>query len=417
MRRFINIRKIITAVLAAALVIIMTGAAFGAGETYDVTQDVWTVSDCVYMADISGEKVFYEKNAFSTCYPASTIKALTCLLAVENCSMDETVFISERAVDLEEGYTMLPAYAGEEMSMEDCLYAMMVMSANECANAIAEHVAGSVEAFADMMNERAEQIGCMDSHFVTPYGGADPYHYSTAYDMYLIAREAFDNPVVAGIAHTREYVMAATDYSGERYIESKNQLLNPDSDDYNPFVIASKSGNLETGRCLITLAEINGVRVVISCMHSGDYYGVFSDTDRLLDYVYENVDLSGTDGPSAEETASDMETEPEAESSVHRQSNPSDETETAAEAETTEETGTSAETESVIHAETVRPSVEEHSEEMTYDASSASSADEVSEETLPEPEGQSGRIWLFIAAGCVLAGVCATAVVLIRRRR
>ena len=115
--------------------------------------------------------ILYEKDADTKRYPASTTKIMTCLLALENCSLDETVTFSERAIDLEEAATNIDAVEGETMSLKDCLYGLMLASGNDCANAIAEHVAGSIEAFADMMNARV----CQHHHGQHLYHGADQY--------------------------------------------------------------------------------------------------------------------------------------------------------------------------------------------------------------------------------------------------
>ena len=136
--------------------------------------------------------VLYEKNSHAENYPASITKIMTALLAVENCDLNEEITFSEDAVYKNEGSTShIARDVGEKMTMEQCLYGMMLESANECAYAIGEHVAGGdINDFVDMMNERAKELGCKNTHFVNPNGLPDEDHYTSAYDMALIAREA-----------------------------------------------------------------------------------------------------------------------------------------------------------------------------------------------------------------------------------
>ena len=144
-------------------------------------------------------------------YPASTTKILTCLIAVENCSMDEVITFSHDAVfSLESGSSNIGIDPGQSMTLRECLYGILVGSANEVANAVAEHIAGSIDAFADMMNEKAAELGCTNSHFMNPHGLHDENHYTTAHDLALIARAFFQNEQLAKIGNTGNYHFEAT---------------------------------------------------------------------------------------------------------------------------------------------------------------------------------------------------------------
>ncbi|MBQ9814204.1 MAG: D-alanyl-D-alanine carboxypeptidase [Lachnospiraceae bacterium] len=250
--------------------------------------EVETISESICVIEEQTGTIVISKNQAMQCYPASTTKLLTALIVLEKADLNDTLLFSERAVSVPEGYTTLPAYAGEEMTVLDCLYGMMVMSANDCANAIAEYVGGSIDAFVEMMNEKAAELGCLDSHFTSPFGQSDPDHYSTAYDMCLIGRAAFENDLIVKLCSTPEYTIPTTNLSDERHISSKNKLFDPTSEYYNPSVLASKSGYLDTGRCIVTKAEVGGKSYIISCMHSPEYYGVFDDTNVIVDYILKN---------------------------------------------------------------------------------------------------------------------------------
>ncbi|MCQ2530331.1 MAG: D-alanyl-D-alanine carboxypeptidase [Lachnospiraceae bacterium] len=240
----------------------------------------------VFVTGIDNDLIFLEKEADTQRYPASTTKILTCLLALENCSLDETVVFSERALDLEEAATTINSEVGEEMSMKDCLYGLMLASGNDCAMAIAEHVGGSIEGFADMMNAKAAELGCTNSHFVNPSGLFDEDHYTTARDMALIAKAAFKNSTFIDLISTFTYSMGPTNKHDKRKFSNWNLCIDPDSDAFSPDVIGGKTGFLdEAGRCLVTYAEKNNMPIVI-VQFWGDYTGIFTEAKNLVNFIY-----------------------------------------------------------------------------------------------------------------------------------
>ena len=240
---------------------------------------------------VTGATLF-SQDADEKIYPASTTKLLTAILALENCSLDETVTFSETAVDLESGASSIDAVAGEEMSLEDVLYGLLLPSGNDCANAIAEHVAGSIDAFAEMMNEKAEELGCTSSHFTNPSGLHDSDHYTTASDMFLIAKEAFSNSTIKEIISCASYTVGATNMSDERTFSNSNSLIQTDSSYYNSTVVGGKTGYTSSaGRALVILSESNNMNLICLFFNCPYYYGVFSDANTLLDYVYNNFSI------------------------------------------------------------------------------------------------------------------------------
>ena len=139
-------------------------------------------------------KILYEKDCHARKYPASTTKILTAIIALENCDMNETATASEYAVtSVKSGYTKADIQVGETFTIEQLIDVMMLQSANEAATIIAEHIAGSEANFANMMNQKAKEIGCLDSNFVNANGMHNENHYSTAYDLALIARYCMQN--------------------------------------------------------------------------------------------------------------------------------------------------------------------------------------------------------------------------------
>lgn len=255
-------------------------------------EEVWPVpqsvdSESVIIMEATSSTVLYEKDADAMRYPASTTKIMTCLLALENCQMDEIVTFSERAVDLEEAASNIDAVAGEQMTMKDCLYGLMLASGNDVANAIAEHVGGSIEGFADMMNERAAAIGCTGTHFENPSGLFGDEHYTTARDMALIAQEAYKNSAFIDLITTPTYTMGPTNETEDpRTFKNWNELINTDSEYYSPDVIGGKTGYLdESGRCLVTYSKRDNL-MVITVQYKGAYYGIFDEAKRLLDFTF-----------------------------------------------------------------------------------------------------------------------------------
>ncbi|MCQ2513010.1 MAG: D-alanyl-D-alanine carboxypeptidase [Lachnospiraceae bacterium] len=245
----------------------------------------------VFISAIDNDLIFLEKDADTKRYPASTTKILTCLLALENCSLDETVVFSERALDLEEAATTIKSEVGEEMSLKDCLYGLMLASGNDCAMAIAEHVGGSIEGFADMMNAKAAELGCTNSHFVNPSGLFDENHYTTARDMSLIAKAAYKNSTFIDLISTFTYSMGPTNKHDKRKFSNWNLCIDPDSDAFTPDVIGGKTGYLdEAGRCLVTFAKKNNMPIVI-VQFWGDYTGIFMEAKNLVNFIYSHFGM------------------------------------------------------------------------------------------------------------------------------
>ena len=150
--------------------------------------------------------ILYEKNIHDKMYPASTTKLMTCLLALEKegASLSDMVDFSVEAVySVSWDSSNMGMDAGESMTLEDCLYGILVLSANEVSNAVAEYVSGDISSFVDLMNERAKELGCVDTHFNNAHGYTDENHYTSAYDLALMGREFFKNELLAKMSRTR----------------------------------------------------------------------------------------------------------------------------------------------------------------------------------------------------------------------
>ena len=240
--------------------------------------------------DMNSGIVLYAKDADTPYYPASITKTMTALLVVEKCSLDETVTFSKKATtNLESGAVTISLQEGDKLTVRECLYALLLKSANEVANGLAEHVAGSVEAFAELMNAKAASLGCTHTHFVNPNGLNDSNHYTTAHDMALIGRAAFANEIIRKIDTTESYKIQATKKNPKGItVTRSNKILNPSNECYYPYAIASKTGyTSRAGSTLVTAAEKDGKRLVAVILKSTKYLGQYADTKTLLDYGFE----------------------------------------------------------------------------------------------------------------------------------
>lgn len=234
--------------------------------------------------------IIYEKNSHEQLYPASITKIMTSLLAVENSSLSDTVTFSHNSVfGIPAGSSIVGGIdEGDQYSMEFCLYGLMLLSGNETAIAIAEHVAGSTEAFAKMMNEKAAEIGCLNTHFANPHGLHDPNHYTSAYDMAMITKYALQNQDFKKFICTATYNFPPTSKGEIRY-DNRNHHKMMEGGIYEyPGCIGGKTGyTSDAGNTLVTLAERDGMTLICVVMKEAkpDHW---TDTATLLDYGFQN---------------------------------------------------------------------------------------------------------------------------------
>jgi D-alanyl-D-alanine carboxypeptidase (penicillin-binding protein 5/6) len=250
------------------------------------TDKVAVDSAAAYLIDTGTGEVLYSKAADSRRAVASTTKVMTGLLVLENSRLEEEVLISPHVAAT--GGAVIGLKAGERRTVGDLMYAMMLVSANDAAVALAEHVAGSEAGFADLMNLKAQELGARDSHFTVPNGLAPgAVHYSTAADMALITRAAMNNPVFRRYVSTKQYQWDTRSAAGTRILHNTNDLL----DSYAP-AVGVKTGFLnESGYCLIGEAQTAGRSVIAVILGSGTRDGSFDDDRKLLDWSLREFDF------------------------------------------------------------------------------------------------------------------------------
>jgi len=282
MKKFLSFLLCLTLTLG----LLPAGTAFAAASW---PENVSISADGGILMDAGSGAVLYEKNAKEAYFPASITKILTALIVIENCDLDDMVTFSNSAVNtLEPGASILGARVGDKMSVRDCLYALLLQSANEVANALAEHCSGSIEDFADLMNKTAESLGCVNSHFVNPSGLNDENHYTCAYDMALIAQAAFSNPTFVEIDSTTYYDVPAGQLkqypNGWRYYAHHRMLKKNDSLYYDG-IIGGKTGYTSlAGNTLVTCAERDGLKLIAVILNGHQTH--YSDTKSLLNFGF-----------------------------------------------------------------------------------------------------------------------------------
>lgn len=238
------------------------------------------------LIDAPSGRILFGKNENQRRGMASTTKIMTAIVALENSSLDKLVTVAPSAAGVEGSSVYL--YAGEEVTMETLLYALMLQSANDAAAAIAYEIAGGIESFADMMNEKAASLGLHDTHFMNPHGLDDENHYTTAYELALISAYALKNDTFAKIVSTEKKVIPLHNSSASRLLVNHNRLLRSYDD-----IIGVKTGfTKKCGRTLVSAAERDGVRLICVTLNDGDDW---KDHRALLDYgfsLYETEELA-----------------------------------------------------------------------------------------------------------------------------
>ena len=268
-------RKAGKAALSLALLLALAVPSQTAHASEEWPEDVSIEADAGIVMDAASGTVLYGKNIHETYAPASITKVLTSIIVLEQCDLDEVVTFSKNAVYNVEADSSSAGYdTGDTATVKDCLYALLLKSANESANALAEHTAGSTEAFAELMNEKAKELGCVDSHFANPSGLNDENHYVSAYDMALITRYAFQNETFREIASTTYYELPPNARNPEGLgVSPGNKMVKKNFPEYRPDVLGGKTGY--TSIALNTL-------VIGARRYRADYRGAPQQRNYLL---------------------------------------------------------------------------------------------------------------------------------------
>ena len=271
---------------------------------YAENTDLEIYAPSAILMDLNTGKILYEKNAHEKMYPASITKVLTAIVVMEKCSLEEICTVSYDAVmNVDFGYVSANLQIGEELTVEQLLNLLMVSSSNDAANVLAEHVSGSLQDFAVLLNEKAKEIGCKNTHYTNPSGAHDENHYSTAYDLALIGRYAMQIPKFQELTKKTYYQLSSTNkYSNDdRIYTTTNELLVSNNNDrsdnyYYKYATGIKTGfTTPAGNCLMASSNKNDfsfISVVLKCGQTKEGLSArYIDTKNLFDYGYNNYSL------------------------------------------------------------------------------------------------------------------------------
>lgn len=285
-----KIKKQILIVLMIISVFISTFIYTNPVQAANTSPDFTVSSAGAVMIESKTGKILYGKNENEKLYPASTTKILTAIIAIEHCSPSDKITASYDAVmSLPAGYSNAAIQPGETLTFQELLEMFLIHSANEVGTIFAEHISGSVEKFATLMNQKATSLGCKNTHFINPSGIHDVEHYSTAYDMALIAQYCMKNETFRKVVSMPSCTIAATDKYEERYFRNTNDLLNSKSKYYYEFAIGTKTGyTTQAKRCLIATALKNDLELITVIL--GDSPTMddsrYRDTIKMFEYGF-----------------------------------------------------------------------------------------------------------------------------------
>ena len=248
-----------------------------------------TSSAAVIMEDAT-QTLLYSKNMDQVLYPGATVKIMTTLLALENCQLTDQVTMTATGVSgVTDGGANISAQLDEVFTVEQCLYAIMLSSANDIALQLSEHIGGSVDAFVQMMNDRAAQLGCTNTVFTNPTGLPDENQHTTAHDMALIMKAAIDNESFRTIAGTASYTIPATNVSGgDRVLTNNFSMMSASNAAYYQYCLGGREGYTEaSGSTLVCAAEKNNT-TLIAVVLQGASGTTATEAGSLLDYGFDN---------------------------------------------------------------------------------------------------------------------------------
>lgn len=261
------------------------------GSTANASQAITVDSEGAVLMDATTGKILYSKNPDEVLAPASTTKVMTALVVLENAKLDEKVTIGKNPAEVDG--TRLGLIEGEVYTVNDLLHALLLLSGNDCAVALAEHVGGSIEGFANMMNEKAKELGANNTHFTNPSGLYDDNHKTTPYDLALITREAAKNPDYIKISQAPVYEFPPSNINGEKkWADNKNSLIRKNSMYYYPYAITGKTGyTIAAKHSYTSVAEKDGQRLIATFMCSDIKNSFYLNAKDLFEYGFNNFSL------------------------------------------------------------------------------------------------------------------------------
>lgn len=290
MKLKLNFKKLIILFLLSILTLSNASLVFANSESPSL------ISQAAILMDNKTGKILYNKNENEKMYPASTTKIVTAILTLENCNLGDVVTVSYDAVmSIPDGYSSAFLQIGEQLTVEQLLQLLLVHSANDAANVLAEYVGGSVESFVSMMNTKVNELGLSNTHFTNAYGMHDDNHYTTAQDLAIIMKYCMKNEDFRRLAGSASCAIPATNKYGTRKYTSTNELIIPNSSNYYPYLTAGKTGyTSQAGDCLVSCSykdNLELICVILGGKTVNDVSTRFSETKTLYQYGYDNYSV------------------------------------------------------------------------------------------------------------------------------
>ena len=285
MKKFIKIIICFLIIVSSSLVINTKNI-----EAEKVDEDIQLSTEAAVLIDATSGAVLYEKNATMQMFPASTTKVMTALLAIEHGNLDDVITVSNDAVNnIDRSSSHIYLDYGEQFTLEQGLYALLLQSSNDVAYAIAEHIGGTYDNFIVMMNDKAKAIGAMNTNFVNPHGLPDDNHYTTAYDLALILKEAIRFEDFVTISSTVRYEMAPTNKQDDiRYFANSNEHIKSGKFEYENAVLGKTGYTKVAGYSFVEYAKSDDLKLIVVTMNSQDSDIRFEESKKILDYGFSN---------------------------------------------------------------------------------------------------------------------------------
>lgn len=298
----INLKKLLSILLCCIFIILLpVNSSFAADDSkslieeseIDDSEAPTISSQAAIVMDATTGQILYGKNMYDQMYPASITKIMTTLVALENGDLNSVMTMSETAVyGIEADSNNIGLSVGEQISLEDALYAVMLVSANEAAWGVAEHISGSLENFCELMNQKAKELGCINTNFTNANGLHDENHYTCAYDMALITQAAMQNEKLVEIASSTYHEIAPTNmYDQPRELYQGNKMIREGTEYYYESCVAGKTGyTLAAQGTLTCWAKKDDVELIAVTLYVGSNADNYIDSTKLFDYYFDNYE-------------------------------------------------------------------------------------------------------------------------------
>ena len=276
-----------TCTIFTLIILLFSTIGFVYADENETENSLNLTAESAILIDNKTNKVLYSKNEDKKMYPASTTKILTAILTIENSNLDDVVTASyDAAMSIPEGYSSANIQIGEELTVEQLLEMLLVHSANDAANVLAEYIGGSTDSFVSMMNTKLNELHLENTHFTNSFGMHDDSHYTTASDMAHLLQYCLNNDTFRKIAGSASCAIPATNKSGKRLYSSTNELLVSTNRNYYKYLMTGKTGYTSQAKeCLVSSAYKDNLELIGIILGSSQR---FADTRNLYNYGYDN---------------------------------------------------------------------------------------------------------------------------------